>query len=529
MNPLSTVSVADDNFRLILGSELDVAAEEIAATGRTVRFSPGELLTATRLPDGESGHALLVIAEDLTPFPDAEVVTHPPDLDVRDAAALLTEAVARAWFYRLNLTTVGSLGLTLADAESIGRLGVPGQPLLSEYLAQRRWVVRGGLTGLRRSPLSPGDNDAACQMLLELATESGSRVNFGAAGLAAATTADLPAMIRLASAEGEWLESLRVALAAEQALAADILIEVLLHERDDTPDLEEWSYLRSITAARAGTCRLRVPLFHEVHARLGRAPRRGRGRSRRRLRAQTCAYIHAFSDLADAAPAPGMTAAREMLSQLADPAAHPGKGKELVWLGQREEHLPDLTELAVALGPRCADRRGGVDERLVQLREDLPGEAPSVLFTRVRRHTLAALDALDPAEEEAAQRLSDLLLDHVLAGQGLLGADTDDEAAVLLLLRAASESVKVRDLGEGGGADVPRAQTLLLEFAFRQAGEAPGPAREVYELALEQLGRLRRLPLPRDGVAEAQVIALDRTASRLLLWDIDRRLETARS
>lgn len=519
MSAPSTASVADDNFRLFLGSELDVAAEEIAATGRAVRFGPGELLTAGRLPGGERGHALLVITEDLVPFPDAEVVTHPPELDDLAAAALLTEAVARAWFYRLTLTTVGPLALTLADAESIGRLGVPGQPLLSEYLAQRRWVVRGGLAGLRQSPLGPGDNDSACQMLLELAEESGSRVTFGAAGLAASATADLPAMIRLASGEGEWLESLRVALAAEQSLAADILIEVLLHERDDTPDLEEWSYLRSIAAARAGTCRLRVPLFHEVHVRLGRTPRRGRGRNRRRLGEQTSAYIHAFSDLTDLAPTPGAVAARELLGRLAVSAEYPGVG---------EEHLPSLADLAVRLGTWVGQRRRGVEERLGQLRKELPDEEDSVLFTRVRRHTLAALDALDPAEEEAAERLSDLLVDHVLAGQTLRGAAADDESVARLLLHAVTESADIRDLVVGGGGEAPRAQSLLLDFAFRQVGEAPGVAREIYGLAREKLGRRLSGPAHR-GADRAQMVALDRTASRLLLWSLDGQLSTPHS
>ena len=207
----------DDNFRLLIGEERDISAEDMVAEQRTVRFGAGEIRSLA----GEEHHVLLVIADELQPLTSGPVQAEGLLADSLDTGAVLTEAVARGWFHTVSAAASGPLTWTHEDSKRIGQLSITGRPSLGAFLAERRKAVhRGGYDASMPAVVTPGDVEVR-SALMGLLTESGSRVQFGTADLAAAGDPEIAEVVEDIS------DNLRLALAVEEALAADLLLEVL--------------------------------------------------------------------------------------------------------------------------------------------------------------------------------------------------------------------------------------------------------------------------------------------------------------
>ncbi|AGF73017.1 hypothetical protein [Corynebacterium halotolerans] len=581
MTNTSALSVSDGNFRLVVGNDLDVSAEEISAAGRTVRFGPRELVALARLV-GEAGigkastHGLLVISDDLNPEAGGGVHVSAGGGELggllraaseEKLAVVLTEAVARGWFHTLSLAGSGPLAWTREDSEHIGHLGIQGRPLLSEYLAERRRAVRGGGYSAQAPAAIPADDESAREVLCSLLEESGSRTQFGAAELAVAGDGELRTIVRAATAEGEWLDNLRLALAAEEALAADLLLEVLAAMRHKTGPLERWTRLRAAIAARVLACRGRIPIFEEVLDRLERAPesvwdqvfRRGKVKSTRYVGEDVAAYLNTFTE-PEGDGAPDAAAAKRLLEELRAAAGGDGpgdgQGKSLVWVDPADlgsgqtagsDDRPTLEDLARALGGQFARRVPAVEEMLRGQRELYPDEDDESLTARLRRATLAQLDLVDVTEEDSRETVSEIVMDHVLALSMLRGVpvatETDLEKLGARLLTAAGWTIAMRRSAESAGAaagvvveyGLPLVQEVVVEFLFHQMTKVkpakPGTYRNAYKFARSKLGRARRDPRVRDAAAGGAMagmrMTLDRVPNRLLLWSIDREIGKA--
>lgn len=575
MNDTSLASIHDENFQLLIGDEFDVAAAELSALGRTVRFGPDELGQLARIigpdpADTAEHYGLLVVADELDPEADSTVTA---DLGggvigeaLRTAArqdreALLTEAVARGWYYRLRAATAGTLAWTREDSEQIGRLGIKGRPLLNAYLAERRLAIQSGGYTPQHPAVIPPEDQLTREVLCGLVDEAATRVQFGAAELAAVGEAELRTVLKSAQSEGDWLDNLRLVLAVEEALSADLLLEIIGEARVAGEPVE-WARLRAAVGSRVLACRARVPLFRDVLERLQPestsllAPviRRGELKQARLVGEEISAYLGVFTEEPDEGPELSPAAAREALADLTAAADSGAEGGEVVWLSPAEQPTGSEAEpevelnldgLGEKLGEQFTSRAPAVQQQLSQLRENYPGATAVDLLARLRRRTLAELDAIDAAAQGSEQQVSDIVVDYVLAQAMLRGVPATTEADFnklgAKLLAAARNSVKTRATAEtvGTGAGVvvdnvlPYVQELLIEFAFTELGRAkpnrPGAYRKVYNLARSRIWRLRknsRVAAAATQGAEVGVrSAVDRGSNRLLLWSIDKQLK----
>lgn len=566
MTDTDVLSVSDGNFRLVIGQDLEVSAEEIAAAGRTIRFRPGELAALNRvigdpeLPDADDGaHTLLVISDELFPE-DGETLGVSPgggqlggllrSASEEELAVILTEAVARAWFRRLSLAGTGPLTWTRGDSEAIGRLGMQGRPLLSEYLAERRRAVRSGGYNPHNPAVIAADEESAREVLCSLLEESGSRVQFGAAELAVASDAELRTIVRAATSEGGWLESLRLAVAAEEALAADLLLETLATMDHRLVPLERWTRLRAGIVTRVLACRGRVPIFEEVVDRLERVPepmweqifRRGRARSARYVDEDVTAYLAAFTEM-NQEEMPDSATARRLLQDL-DSGDDVMEAALIRFSGPDDgEEVPSFQDLADALGEEFARRLPVVEERLRELRETHPEEDTESLTRKWRKNTLAELNSLKADDHDSRESASEIVIDYVLVRSLLAGVSTSlsTDLAKLgdLLLRAANWSYRVREtagpvaetaVNFAVGQVWPMVQVALVELLGNKlAGHKPsgrGLPRQAFNFVLSK-ARIDRLDSKVQDAAGpwaegAARVAVDRSSNWLLLLAIDR-------
>jgi hypothetical protein len=221
-------------MQLILGNEVGVTAAEIVATTDQTRLDlaslPGTRHRIKHVGDCSGFQEALLIVDSETDRPadelagdveiygmeDAPVPKEMHRLETKDRKAILAEAALAAWRQRLS-DAADSLGpLTTADAESVGRLDIPGSPLITELRADRRRAAN-------LSALVAGRTNDVGTVIDHLVTDLRAAVRFGAAGLVDATDFLLPESIRLACEQGGWVDRLKLLITAEEICAIELL------------------------------------------------------------------------------------------------------------------------------------------------------------------------------------------------------------------------------------------------------------------------------------------------------------------
>lgn len=519
----------DDNFRLLIGEELDISAEDMVAEQRTVRFGAGEIRSLA----GEDRHVLLVIADELQPLASGPVQAEGLLADSLDAEAVLTEAVARGWFHTVSAAASGPLTWTHEDSKRIGQLSITGRPSLGAFLAERRKAVhRGGHDASMPAVVTPGDVEVR-SALMGLLTESGSRVQFGTADLAAAGDPDIAEMVEDIS------DNLRLALAVEEALAADLLLEALA-----TDDEDIYQAVRMMIAERAAACRGRVPLFDDALDRLAQVPhrrldpvlRRRRRRELGRVAEDIGHYISSFRERDTVGETMTVEEAREVLDQMDGPDAV--AAGELVWLGGDAGEEQTFEEFAASLSEEFGRRAEAAAQRTAELKAAHPGADTAGLLSRLRREILSELDALGDDEGE---RVRELVMDYILIQAQLRGvrAGTAEDYRELgrKLLRAMSRiSTAHRAVSTASGfaetyADPAfrQAQRYLIPFILKRLPAAravsPGMRREAVKMMRTGLKNATGAVKINKKTARsigAGIRSLSKATNRILLRSIDR-------
>ena len=153
----AAVALSRGRFRLVLGSDVGIAAMEVVANGDQTRLDLNDLRGTNRrldLPrdDSNRSEALFIIGSptDASEALEGEVVVDTFGADdskltvrIRKSEpsvlkGVLAEAAFAAWRQRLADAADSLDQLTSADARIIGQLDVPGRPLLTELRAERR-------------------------------------------------------------------------------------------------------------------------------------------------------------------------------------------------------------------------------------------------------------------------------------------------------------------------------------------------------------------------------------------------------
>jgi hypothetical protein len=125
---------------------------------------------------------------------------------------LLVEAAYAARRQRLADAADVIPSLTNEDAEIIGRLDLPGSPLLTELRADRRRAFKS------HSFLTQSIGESECG-IANIVTDLRAAVRFGAAGLAETNDELLDEAIQLACAQGGWLDRVRLLIAVDEVSA----------------------------------------------------------------------------------------------------------------------------------------------------------------------------------------------------------------------------------------------------------------------------------------------------------------------
>lgn len=136
------------------------------------------------------------------------------ELDPSIQKGILAEAAFSAWRQRLADAAESLNPVTSEEAESIGRLSVPGGPLITELRAERRRALKSAI------PVKPLGNGEALRSLID---ELRASVRYGAAGIIETHDDLLPADLRSANGSLGWVSRLRILIAAEEILAIELL------------------------------------------------------------------------------------------------------------------------------------------------------------------------------------------------------------------------------------------------------------------------------------------------------------------
>lgn len=141
---------------------------------------------------------------------------------------LILEAMAGVWTSRIQDIADATPPLNQNAVEELGRLDIPGTPLLNDLLAQRR-----------RDPLGEGSE---VRELINLVHDLRQRVVFGAAGFTAADPNLLAQNTAKALAPDGWMHRLTLLIAAQECLAAVLLAQL----RGMEPTAESASELATV-------------------------------------------------------------------------------------------------------------------------------------------------------------------------------------------------------------------------------------------------------------------------------------------
>lgn len=554
----SAVALSCGHLQVALGTEVGITAFQIAVAGdqtivdlADLHGTAHRLNEVDRLPtdadivfvvDGDSRDEIgtPTSAPTLRKYgaDDAALTVAVENLDDRARKGILVESGYAAWRQRLADAADIAPPLTNEDADIIGRLDLPGSPLLTELRADRRRAFKSP------SFLTQTVGDLECT-ITDIVSDLRAAVRFGAAGLADTTDDLLDESIQLACTQGGWADRVRLLIAAEEISAIERL--ALIGSRLSAHSNEDFDQLLAEYEAQHQLASDLAVLFNEVIDRIPRTPtnpvvRLVRGKELRdalTLRESLAAYSAAVTTPA--------ASNRDTITW--DDAAKSLMAVDLVTDDETDERLrsamspPSADDAAAALGElfeaQLPAARAIVDD-LDHQHPDVDAEGRVQIVKRqvVRRLSVSARYA------ESAQPLQEVVAELAMCIALLRGVTPrSDEEFEKLGLRILSRADKIANLQAQAENTLPVAvaglsrlvqvvQPLLMEAAFRQLGgfkpTSPGAARDAYKTMRSRIWRARHdrgvTAAAAGGGANALLKAVDTAAPRLIVRHVDQAL-----
>ncbi|KIU18572.1 hypothetical protein TL10_01690 [Mycolicibacterium llatzerense] len=558
----SAVSLRCGHLEVVFGTEVGISAFQMTASGDQTAVDPTDLRGAA--------HRLIEIAPllDYTAtdvvfvadgYSDVEIAATTPTVTLRKFGAggatltvaieksnddarkgLLAEAAYAARRQRLADAADVVAPLTNEDADVVGRLDVPGSPLLTELRADRRRAFKSP------SFLTQTGGDLECA-ITNIVSDLRAAVRFGAAGLADTTDDLLDESIQLACVQGGWADRVRLLIAAEEIWAIERLARIgsrlSAHPNEDFDQL-----LAEYEAQHQLAIDLAV-LFKEVIDRIPSAPtnpvvRLVRGKEIRdalALRETLAAYSAAVTTPA--------VSNRDTITW--DDAAKSLMAVDLVTDDDADERLrsdmspPSADDAAAALGglfeAQLPAARAIVDDLDHQHPDvDAEGRVQIVKRQAVRKLSAGAryADAAPPLQEVVAELAMCIAL--------LRGFEPRTEAEFEELgRRILSRADKIANLQAQASNALPVAvaglsrllkvvQPIVMEAVFRQLGgikpTSAGAARDAYKTMRSKVWRARHdrgvTAAAAGGGANVLLKAVDSAAPRLIVRYVDQALSS---
>lgn len=557
----AAVSISLGRFRLVLGSDVGIAAMEVVASGDQTRLNLRDLPGAARRlqsPGGDStpvdatfvvsaltDDATSLLTEDVVVdvhgADDSDLLTRIRALESGAAKCILAEAAFAAWRQRVADAADSLNELTRADAEIIGQLNIPGRPLLTEMRAERRRNLYVG-----NAHTFSGDGVAIDRVIVDLRAA----VRFGAAGLAVASDDLIEDAVQAACAPGSWIDRLRLLLAAEEIRAIELLVAAGVSLSDAGPgDSGTVKQLLSETVSRREQAEQLATLLDEVAGRLlsaasGNLAKRFIKRKAQRAIAKVRETVEAYSSAVTGG------SSHEGDTTTWDEAADSLYELDLVTGPDSDtDQRPSQSAegAAAALGELFAENLPSARALVDDLARQHPGVEPEVMVQIVKRqavHKLAQSARRDhdgpPVPETVAQLAMAIAL--------LRGIEPRSESEFNALgLRILSRAERVAALHRQAGTAVPQAfagfqrfakyiQPIVVEFAFhKMAGvkpARPGAARDAYKFARSRVWRARHdqgvAGAAAGGASAAVMKAMDTAAPRVIVRYVERSLPAPR-
>lgn len=548
-------------LQLILGSEVGITAAEIVAAGDQTRLGleslPGTRAHIQSMNDlSDFQEALLIVDSDTDTAAgraDVEIFgmtegTIPAGmscLTATDRKGVLAEAAFAAWRQRLSDAADSLDPLTSSDAQIIGRIDIPGNPLITELRADRRRAA--GTTSQHARSADDGKS-----VVDDVITDLRAAVRFGAAGLTDATDTLLAEAIELACEQSGWVKRLNLLIAAEEICAIDLLSlgsgEILRATSTYSNPLLIDQLLGRYEAEREHAEDL-AALLDEVVLRLPSTPRNPATRLLRRKAVEDVRKIRqtveAYSSVVRTRSLPKnepvtWTAATQSLIALEGAIADESTDSENP---AREQSTQSVDEAAVQLGELFAKRLPAARILMDDVARQHPGVDAEGRVQIVKRQAVRKLNN-SARQDLLAQPIPEVVAELAMAIALLRGieprTDAEFEALGRRILTRAERIAKVQ--AQAGNA-IPVAargftlfaqqiQPLIAEYLFNTLSgvkpSRPGAAREAYKTARSKIWRARRDRDSTDamagGASDALKRAIDAGAPRLIVRHVDRSL-----
>lgn len=559
------VGLRSGRIQLILGDEVGVTAAEIIATGDHTKLAlvdiPGirhhlntigclpKLPEALLIVDSHDGIPADEFAEDVG-FCGLEGTATPPEMHLFDTQlrkGMLAEAALAAWIQRLSDAADSLDPLTTIDAELVGRLAIPGRPLITELRADRR---RSGNTTTHGA-----DSTATSRVVLDdLVADLHAAVRYGAAGLADATGELAAKSIELACEQGGWVDRLKLLIAAEEIRAIELAARSsseLLRPDGTAASQDHFDELLAKYLDQRRQAEDLSSLFNEVVTRLPSAPRNPGTRLLRRraiddvskLRQTLDAYSSVVrTPSSPDSPTTTWAATTQTLIALeranadgADPDNQP-----------EDQSTRSMDEAAVLLGELFADRLPAARVLVDATARQHPGVNAEGHIQIIKRQAMRRLSV--ESRYVASQPIPEVVAELAMAIALLRGFELGTDAEFQKLgLRMITRADKIAQAQAQAGRAIPlvangfsffaeHIQPVVTEYVFNRLGalkpSRPGAARNAYKSARSKVWRARH---DRDianaaagGAADALQRAIDAGAPRLIVRYVDRSLRAPR-
>jgi hypothetical protein len=556
----SAVALSCGHLQVALGTEVGITAFQMAVSGdqtivdladlrgTTHRLNESDCLPANtdivvvvdHDSDEENGATTSTPTSRIYGAVDARIGAMVDKLDDRVRQGILVEAAYAAWRQRLADAAAVTPALTNDDADIIGRLDLPGRPLLTELRADRRRAFK-STSFLARTT---GNVESAIDTTV---TDLRAAVRFGAAGLAEATKDLIDESIQLACVQGGWLDRVRLLIAAEEISVIDRL--ALIGSQLESNSTDGFSQLLAEYETQHRMAVELATLLNEVVDRIPSAPtnpvvRLVRGKELREalaMRETLAAYSAAVTTPAasNRDPITWDDAAKSLMAVDLVTDDYTGESARC------EASSPTADDAAAALGELFAAQlpaaRAIVDDIALQ-HPDVDSEGRVQI---VKRQAVRKLSA------GARYGDSELLLQEVVAELAMCIAllrgfePRTDEAFRELGRRILSRADKIASLQAQASNALPHAvaglsrlvqvvQPLLMEAVFRQLGgfkpSSPGAARDAYKTMRSKVWRARHdrgvTAAAAGGGANVLLKAVDTAAPRLIVRYVDQCLSS---
>jgi len=526
---------------VVYGDEVAVTAMEMIAAGDKTRLDIADLPCALATLAPTSGtdlelEAMFVFGTDQTLTGGApEVQSLGSDgavagvvsrLDSTEQARLVVEATIAAWRQRLADMDDLLPAPSAAALESIGRLDMPGRPTLTQLHAERRRALR------ERAHSLPEASPAIDALITDLQKS----VRFGASGVAAAADEQLVATVRAGCKAGEWLDSLRILVVAQEIQAIEM---ILGHERS----LDDYAGVRSGSAALVSVLSDVCTRFADVQpTTVQKLTRRAYLRDAAEIQALCVGYA-SLTPSPVAGPAETMSWQESLNALVAMDSAADG---QLVVVGESIDDVP-IDEAAELLGELFRDALPGARVLVDRTRNANPGDDDEAIVKKLKRHALEELRVRrTDLDGEAAlfQQVATLTM-GIATVRGMEPRDQQEFAALgRRIFERAERIAKVQVVTErrvapaiGLAAPYMRViQRVAVESLFRALGEIKpaksSPMHGVYKSARSKTWRARHDPEVGEAAASvassAALKAVDIAMPWLIVRHIDRSLRRER-